>query len=286
MSSIRKKCLRLEIIKLFLDHTVQEDVDIRAREIVCGQNFRLLCSALKEPDFLSGSQTFKKLKKAIDICCRKVGESFLTSKGIQECIICLETIKTPVMLPCGHVGCQSCIEENLGARAAKVCPKNGCDEVVPEDFEVRSKKEIERAVKEHANFRKNLTQFFVEMLQKFVFASDTMPHEEIIHDLLSFIVTKELPKDESVPRTRQLSPFPGDFIDSKPVIRSFVLQLLLKFDVSKVEIHLQKFLDDEELIIQSDVQFSELCMMIVQCLEDSIRVGLDGSTGNAVRHVY
>jgi hypothetical protein len=83
-------------------------------------------------------------------------------------------------------------------------------------------------------------------------------------------VTKQLPRDEKNPRTKQLSPFPGDFIDSKPVVRSFVLQLLLKYDLHYIEPHLQQFMDEQEPMVEAQSQFPDLCIMIVQCLEDSI----------------
>jgi len=63
--------------------------------------------------------------------------------------------------------------------------------------------------------------------------------QEIVETLLSFIVTKDLPKDkETQQRTKEVSPFRGDYIDTKPVIRSFVLQLLFRYDIQTMESHL------------------------------------------------
>jgi len=108
LKSIRESSLRLEMLKLFIDRVLQSDVDLVVRETVC-QNLRLLLSAFKSPDFINSPITFKKLKFAIDSCCRKVGEAFLNFKGVQECIVCLETIRMPVTLACGHVGCGKCL---------------------------------------------------------------------------------------------------------------------------------------------------------------------------------
>jgi hypothetical protein len=91
----------------------------------------------------------------------------------------------------------------------------------------------------------------------------------VVQDLLSFIVTKQLPKDPNKPRTKQLSIFPGDFIDTSPVIRSFLLQLMLRVDSSHTEQHLQAFIDGNEAILGASTQFPELCMMIMHCIEDS-----------------
>jgi hypothetical protein len=169
------------------------------------------------------------------------------------------------------VGCKSCLEDEFAFGRAKTCPK--CKDVVPDDFQLRSEVEVKKAVAEHAKFRKKLTQFFVEMLQRFVFAEEKMPDQAIINELLSFIVTEKLPKDEKNPRTKQLSPFPGDFIDARPVVRSFVLQLLLKYDVNEVESHLQEFLDrNRQAIVPSSPQFADLLLMITKCLENSFSV--------------
>jgi hypothetical protein len=271
VDAFKKKNLRLAIVKLFLDHALHPDVDLKARATVC-ENLRLILGSLKDPEFYFGPQTFIKLKQAIGNYCRRVGEAFLTtSKGVQECIVCLENIKMPLILPCGHVGCKVCLEEEFAFGRAKICPK--CKDVVPDDFELRSQVEVDKAVAEHAKFRQKLTQFFVQMLQRFVFAQEKMPHEAIINELLSFIVTEKLPKDEKNPRTKQLSPFPGDFIDARPVVRSFVLQLLLKYDINEVEPHLQGFLDRNRLAIeQSSSQFADLLLMIARCLENSFAV--------------
>jgi hypothetical protein len=76
LESIRRKSLRLEIMRVFLKHIMQENVNIVIRETVC-KHLRLIFMALKEPDFFSGPQTFKKIKHAIDSYCTKVGEAFL-----------------------------------------------------------------------------------------------------------------------------------------------------------------------------------------------------------------
>ena len=267
MSAARKKSHRAEICNLYFDHVLQSDVDLQVREIVCN-NLRLLWIGLKDLDFASGPQTFKKVLKAIESCCRKAGESYLDFKGVQECIVCLESIRDPVILPCSHVGCKKCLEDYFRSSKNRTCPKTGCKQIVSENFVFRCADNLKMAVDEHAKFRKKLSQFFLDLLQRFVF-EQALPHQDIVETLLSFIVTKSLPNDNKKPRTKELSPFPGDYIDSRPVIRSFVLQLLFRYDFQTVEVHLQRYIDEKEQIFESGSQFPELCVMIVQCLEDS-----------------
>jgi len=49
--------------------------------------------------------------------------------------------------------------------------------VVPDDFSLKSQVEVEKAVEEHSKFRKKVTQFFIAMLQRFVFTDEKMPHQ-------------------------------------------------------------------------------------------------------------
>ena len=54
-------------------------------------------------------------------------------------------------------------------------------------------------VKMHQAFKETLGTFFLDILQRFVFAKDTTERcidGEVLESLLSFVVTKELPKDD------------------------------------------------------------------------------------------
>ncbi len=106
-----------------------------------------------------------------------------------------------------------------------------------------------------------------------------------MNELLTFIVTKQLPKDAKNPRTKQLSPFPGDFIDPRPVIRSFLLQLMLRVDSSLIEPFLQRFIDENETIMEASSQLPELCIMIIHCIEDSKNRRQKESTRMVVGHM-
>jgi len=190
VEATRRKCQRLEMVKLFLDHLLESDVSISLQEIVCS-NLRLVFAALKDPDFSSGPQTFEKMKHAIENCCRKVGMALLGSKDIQECVICLEAIRQPVILPCCHVGCSGCLREAFQADAdARICPKSGCRATIPEDFKFQSEARIGQAAAEHANLRSKLSQFFIEMIQRFVFVKGKMPHQVHIHTQIRLVIVK------------------------------------------------------------------------------------------------
>lgn len=284
ITSIKSKCRQAEIMKLFISHILQNDVNVGVKKTVCS-NIRLLFVAIKDPEFFHGPKTFKRVQMAIANCCKRVGETFMGFNGVQQCIVCLETITEPAILPCDHIGCRQCLVDYIKVASTRICPKNGCKETVPDDFKLRCPDELKHAVKEHTKFRQKLTRFFVEMLQRFVFVDERMPHQDVVDDLLSLVVTKKLPKDETKPRTKQLSPFPGDFIDAQPVIRSFILQLLLKYDVHYIEPHLQKFMSEKAMVATAENHFPELCALIVHCFEDSFATKLIKRTGDCVKGI-
>ena len=113
-------------------------------------------------------------------------------------------------------------------------------------------------MKKHQAFKETLGTFFLDILQRFVFAKDTAEggiDREVLESLLSFVVTKELPKDdERGVRTKRISPFAGHCIDSTPVVRSFILQLLLRDDPAARAEYLGRFLDRERRFLRDAQQ--------------------------------
>lgn len=176
-------------------------------------------------------------------------------------------MRDPVQLPCNHIGCKDCFKQFFESAESRVCPADNCNELIPVKFNFPTSGQMKRALKHHGDFRQKMSQFFIDVLQRFVFGGSHPPHEEIVDDLMSFIVTKQLPKDKQMGRTKTLSPFDADYIDSSPVIRSFLLQLLLRHN-QKVETHLTKFIDNKKPFIQGG-HYIEFFLMVVQCLEDS-----------------
>ena len=65
---------------------------------------------------------------------------------------------------------------------------------------------------------------------------------------------KELPKDDERGRTKRISPFAGHCIDSTPVVRSFILQLLLRDDPDTRSEYLNRFLEGERRFMRDAKQ--------------------------------
>jgi hypothetical protein len=268
MAEVRWKCQRAQITKLYFDHLLVKDVDQRVQQTVCA-NLRLFWIGLNIITF-SEPKNFNNILLAIQRTYCKAGEALLEHTN-QECIVCFEALEIPVALPCGHVGCKKCLEDHFGSSANRFCLNKNCHEEILESFKFEPTVDLEKAHNLFTTFKGKLNQFFIDLLQRFVYQQQEPPHQAITDKLLTFIVTKALPKDANkIPRTKALSPFPGDYIDPKPVVRSFILQLLFRYDKQMIKTNLQKFIDEKEPFFNDKAQFPELCILIVQCLEDSL----------------
>jgi len=79
-----------------------------------------------------------------------------------------------------------------------------------------------KAVQEHYDFRRRCNSFFMELVSLFCFGADA---DVIDTDLFSMFMGYVL---QSNSKTKDFSPFPEHGIDATPVVRSFLLQQLLR----------------------------------------------------------
>ena len=185
-------------------------------------------------------------------------------KNADKCLLCRDEFKKPVVLPCKHVCCKECLEHYREDAENRTCPDRKCKELLPEDLNFDKK--CRKALEEHSKFRKGLNQFFLKYLDKFVFKANQLPHDNIIGQLLQFVIHKKI-KDEKKSSTKRLSPFEADDIDASPVIRSFVLQLILKSNFDEAQVHLEKFFNNAKF---DDLSEIDLCLLMIYCFEDNL----------------
>ena len=77
-------------------------------------------------------------------------------------------------------------------------------------------------------FQRRCTAFFMEVVSNFCFArEEETPIDQEIIELMMTYVTKEL-KSDSDEGTKQFSPFAEYGVDPIPVVRSYILQQLLR----------------------------------------------------------
>ena len=124
-------------------------------------------------------------------------------------------------------------------------------------------------MKHHNQFKKGLSKFFLDFLQKLVFKDTRSPHPEIISQLMKFVVFKSMKNSDSKITTKVLSPFENDDIDPQPVVRSLILQLLLKSDFNLARDHLTYFFREAQFNGHIEV---ELCLLMVNCFEDHLKI--------------
>jgi hypothetical protein len=264
-----KMCQRVCLVKLYLDHVLPNNVLPLVKKTIC-DNLKFFWIALKDMDFTTSSKTFRFILKSMESIYNNAGELFYNVKGIQKCIICHEPIAKPVVLSCRHVGCKHCLQEYFFFLENPVCPLEGCKVVISKDFASECMAKAEEAIKKHSEFRTKLSQFFIDVLQTFVFVKEKPPHQEIIEILLCIVIQGIPPRDLSNLGTNNPALPYWIYIDPKPVIRSFILQLLFIYNFEFTVTHLEKILSKRESFVGNNIQFIDLCIMIVQCVEDSM----------------
>ena len=79
-----------------------------------------------------------------------------------------------------------------------------------------------QAVQEHYDFRRRCNSFFMELVSLFCFGAES---GVIDADLFSMFMSYVL---QASSKTKAFSPFPEHGIDATPVVRSFLLQQLLR----------------------------------------------------------
>lgn len=81
-----------------------------------------------------------------------------------------------------------------------------------------------KAVQEHYDFRRRCNSFFMELVSLFCFgakAGDGVIDAELFSMFMSYVL-------KASSKTKDFSPFPEHGIDATPVVRSFLLQQLLR----------------------------------------------------------
>nr|XP_034493275.1 E3 ubiquitin-protein ligase RNF213 [Marmota flaviventris] len=203
--------------------------------------------------------------------CKEQASKSLARFGVQPCPICLGDAQDPVCLPCDHVYCLPCIKSWL-VPGQMICPY--CLTDLPDKFSVTVSREHRVAIGKHAQFRQMCNSFFVDLVSTVCFKDNTPPQKSVIDGLLSLLfVQKELLRDAPQrhrEHTKSLSPF-DDAVDKTPVIRSVVLKLLLKYSFDAVKDYIQAYLSllEKKAFITEDK--TELYMLFINCLEDSIQ---------------
>ncbi|ELU02735.1 hypothetical protein CAPTEDRAFT_201549 [Capitella teleta] len=105
--------------------------------------------------------------------------------------------------------------------------------------------------------------FFMELVSQLCFSRDRPPSDEVIERLMEYVTNDDTVLAIPAPRP------PHDIgICATPVVRSFILQLLLKYDVDLVREHLNAFVNQSKMALQNPDGFNQLSMLVTVCFQD------------------
>ncbi|XP_033105070.1 E3 ubiquitin-protein ligase RNF213-like [Anneissia japonica] len=264
------RCLwsRINVMKLFFEHVCLQNEEFAD---IVSPKCRALWVALKKTADLKLNASVKSLVNILNEINKKAGEKYYKS-GIHDCGMCGEAIKDPVLLPCkgNHVFCKECIKGYFKTERVKICAV--CKEELPQEFECKEQSKVSAVVAQHNAFRQCCNSFFMEVVSQLCFADGTPPSEEVIKRLLGYVTIDSKKHNRRV--TRNVSPFPEDCIDPNPVVRSFLLQLLLQSNLETVKEHVQEYLGNSRDLMERSDDAVSLCRLFVNCLEDTYYSGI------------
>ena len=260
----------------FMQNVLTQTIDGKLKLSVCNR-LKTVWMTLKEPD-LKKHSSFHKLVRILQII-NKEAAKIRYPGGVNECAKCQEVPRHPVALPCGDVACKDCLLAFFKQREEKRCPNKKCKTPnLPENFTIDDDHDVEEAVRNHHNLRKNLNVFFLDTLKNFCFAvNERPPEKKILQSLLEFVTFKSISEGDGDVRTKELSPFDEHGIDDNPTIRSFLLQLCLQSDRGFSNDLISDFMVFRRGQAVNEEETVELVHLYINCVEDRMDKALDSS---------
>ncbi|XP_067936897.1 E3 ubiquitin-protein ligase rnf213-alpha-like [Watersipora subatra] len=191
----------------------------------------------------------------------------------KKCPSCLQELHSPVILPCSHFLCDVCVEQQA------LCSERNCGKEIPDDLTFNPALTLGKdKMAEFKEFRQRLNKFFMSFVSEVVFSGQQEPEEGIIQWLLNCVTFG------SNTETRQFSLFnSADVVDPTPVLRSFLLKLLLQCSQSDAaSTHLNRILSEWTGEKSNQLQTMVLFM---DCWKDIERVSLQLHPSELSKHL-
>ena len=111
------------------------------------------------------------------------------------------------------------------------------------------------ALQDHQAYKQRCNAFFMALVSRLCFTKDTPPDEAVVHRLLGYVTRESQVARGGALRTKKMSVFADDGIDPTPVVRSFLLQLLLRSEWEP-DIMLHMFTDCVGSVVKFSVHIS------------------------------
>ncbi|XP_071112725.1 E3 ubiquitin-protein ligase rnf213-alpha-like isoform X2 [Haliotis cracherodii] len=271
MNHARCRWMRVMTMKLFLESfTGNKKVQLETR---CMPLWKML----GEQTDLTKLESLEKVEKFLKIVNKSVVKKI--SGKIGTCSHCESEYEAPpVELPCKHNICLRCFND-IQATRDLCCPI--CNSTISKKFQPGSGPSQQKEVfKEYQEYQKCCNSFLMSVVSKLCFGGTEPPESAVIERIFSYI-TRTVEQGgsgqtEERLHTKQMSVF-DDMIDPTPVVRSFLLQLLIHKSEDMVQTYLQDFFlqaknlceqgrrETSQDTIDKIVQFS---LLVIHCFED------------------
>ncbi|XP_077863041.1 E3 ubiquitin-protein ligase rnf213-alpha-like [Saccoglossus kowalevskii] len=248
---------KLCVVKSFVDHLCPDTN-------VGNENAKKIVHLLKAFDkHKIGSTGALKVVETVLKMANKVAQEKYFRLGNNECRFCTEAVTEPVILPCDHVYCLKCVQPMFDQLLQRKCM---CKKPVSEDFKIESTTKNKENVAAYTRFRRQCNSFFMEYISLYCFTDEQPPEMKLIERLMSHVTLQTGDKVE----TKRPSPFSEESVDQTPVVRSFVLQLLLRYSDNNVRTSLQDYLSKTGNVVKTEQDILEFSSLSIQCIEDAL----------------
>eukprot|EP00118_Oscarella_pearsei_P021368 m.239300 g.239300 ORF g.239300 m.239300 type:complete len:5831 (+) comp40181_c2_seq5:266-17758(+) len=252
------------IVRLYFEHTKC----LQKSEFVIEAGERLWKRVKNHNLDFSTAETVKQILEFLNESSQFCNEKMFGPNKI-ECAFCTDVWKDPVQLPCQHIFCQGCITDWIGEQ--HTCPN--CRAEMPPEYQLQPSQDLAAKAVDFVTFRSCCTAFFMELVAVYTFSeqAQSSPQDDLVNLLMELVAQRQA-DDETA--TRAFSPFQSDTIDSTPTVRSFLLQLLLRYSGQKAVRHVEKYFENARetvtrgTVLQKDEE--EMAAIFIQCDEDSV----------------
>ncbi|XP_021342051.1 E3 ubiquitin-protein ligase rnf213-alpha-like, partial [Mizuhopecten yessoensis] len=249
------------VVKLFIEHVYSiQGADDKFTINRCMP----LWTMMKTGADMKSLESLKKVEKFLKMCNKLAVSHYFNISKDDKCENCENELEgPPVYLPCKDKVCSRCYQDIMIIKEL-TCPV--CHQEIPGDLRPNEDTHKSEKSRKYYDYKKRINSFFMEVVSQLCFADDTPPSDDVVQKLLGYI-TRSTDKGKVV--TKKISIF-DDSIDPTPVLRSFLLQLLLRTSGDQVSIYLGTYLQQAEQVMDTtgQDQLIELCLLTLQCVED------------------
>ncbi|XP_065826355.1 E3 ubiquitin-protein ligase RNF213-like isoform X3 [Oscarella lobularis] len=259
---------KISAVRLYFEHT--KVIGRSSFAVGAGENL-WKCFETHNPNF-GTLETMQLILRFLNETGQDCSGKLFGPNGV-ECVVCENMWKEPVELPCRHIFCLQCTRDWI-TEERRTCPT--CRDVVPQQFDFRPSEKLNQKTSGFVKFKSCCTAFFMELVAVYSFNEHarTPPQRDLVQLLMHLITRK---RTGEAATTRAFSPFTSDAIDATPTVRSFLLQLLLRYTTQEAMNYVQEYFEHTRRAVMehthgvvSQRSEEELAVIFVQCFEDSI----------------